>query len=1506
MRTYFVRLRDSDLTLADGVYRSALIDLYDNSGYKNFSVTRSLYGLNNLGNGTWTGIHQVNATTTDSGVIEDGRFIDTTGRIDIVSWNFEPEFTVGEGPAVGALTLYTADSATAVFPDEFVRRGPYSTADPIEHIGAPRYLRAEVVVDAPEGSTFDFDLYLRVEIDIPVMAPRYRMTGRLLENFPQWMGLREYGREDATPELATPTSLGSKLLNSIAGEWLEDLSNAISYADLQKYIDSADLNQLAWVWRQQTRDAPFVLTVYSADLDLNYAQAADQEEFYAAVQNGDEAVYFWDENEDVLYLGHPSEVSINEVAPTEAPVPHHIWNTFDDIGYTVDLKRHRLEGNDSFRKRILDVYRNQPGVGLENFKKALRRELNIWKAYGATPNSDYLGATPEVLELADLEIDPLYMSPDGMPTQLFVSLVDQLAIDYPTTWGKFRWDRTYWDLGGLNHEGYKVLPYRMDATPLVGADIQSGVGDIDDLLILRPDAITGPHDFTARLIARGRQRTERTEYPPVQFDVEVYGINDRKIYNNPSNSVWLTLDATVAGVHYYHSFLLTSKSDVDVDKPTATPASYATYRYISEDGASTDDNIVFAQMTNGAAYNATGTIPLADITNVVLRAGKWDVGSQGYTLTEGADTFDAWFSHDTATVLTFNAGTPTVSGGLNMPLSPVVMRSKQTSFVIGPWESEHFPYTVRVNTASPPTTETEAVFPVPDIMWDPYEEDPDQRQLIVKLVSTISNGELGGVTVDESGAPVDLDTSYIYVQNGSSIPETFPPDGIVDYADFNDLSFHVEAGDDYPLTATVWDLYEQVQTTSFSAIVDENGPWRYGVPSAPGNTNFVLQSMEVDRNDFGIPNTDEYVITQMSVEVLDDPRVIAWLDSNTVKPAVTDATDIAYPSNAIVEELNGGVYTYTPFVVRARLQPQPSPEWNPYIHSGWYFQGDREGYVYADPVTLTTTGATRILSGLARQGAPIIVYTNEATPREMRQVAFMDDTGALTLTNTQIINGSGINRLYLAYDNVYDATVTDVASGQPVDAAVSTTTNELITTDVTDRRRQYLVTYKVVASFFADNSYVHTDGTMRTRLTMDQAPAYYGATSYTITYENSRLDPATPIDLPLSPLYSSLSESFVFLSHNEYTLDRVEVTVSPRKIVADGEDYVLISLRSTDQYGNPKPGAAFTLSSSFGTLADASITTDRDGYASTVLTAAGSSGSTTGTLTVSGAVSANVTFEIEPATADQSRVVAIAVNDRLPANGQASNMIVGRVENTTYGGVAGATINWKKARSLYELFAVAAPVDDEPDVVTTYSHLAQATPVAPPVEPIVLDTEEFDEGSTHYVVVTSLEADPDNPSGSSLITFTTSTLTLPDQPYSGSVVTDANGNFEIGPFIASGPETPGYWFVSVALADDSAGDVVFWNEYPDTNYGPVPGTNLPQPSVQALAGDATPYAYTYQFPSYYDEATPYAPATPVTTVWLPPNWFAMAKYTQYQLGLLGAVRGQVTYGPDTHAFRKVI
>lgn len=1450
MRVYYVRLTNADFYESDGVWTTkSSIDLYDNASYRNYSTTKSAYGLNSLGDGTWTGLSG-STPSTDSGIVEDGRFIDTSGRIDIVSYNIGFSALSGTDKPVTKLSI--ASGTIDATPD-FHTQGPYLQNETIDHIDSDRYINVLLEFEASVDLAYNFELYIRVEIDKPVMAPLYRSTKRMLNKFPEWMAIRELYNE--TSDTATPITLGGKVINALAGEWVENVDNEITYQHLQHFIETIDTNQIVWCYKSALipdkpyaiRSDPgtiadesvvetyfsegqeetsiwgedaFIVEAMSDDTSFQLARASSLLEFYEGQWDD---ICYWDEQADVLYTTKLyNKLLINGVV--YAQEPHHVWGPLDDIGLTVDLPRLYLEDNVSYKARVLDVYINKPGVGLNNFKLALRRELDLWRYWGSTPNSQYMGATPEVLEISDLELDNKYMTSDGLPTQRFISLADELAREYPTTWGRFVWNQAIWDIGGELNEGFTTLPYRLDATPLLDADTQSGVGDGSDLVVIRPNYIPGAHDFDAKFTMRGRHKVPRQEYTPVEFDIQLYGQADRKFYNNPVNSVWLTVEIeTNAGGNpvYVHAFEMKAQSNVDAFLSSPSPASYAVFRFLSETGVGTSPELVFVHKLSGAVYN--DFIPSSDIKTITLKHGKWNVGSQTYTNLETSNTFDAWFSSNDSEILTFNSGTVSYDNDAatpsNLLFSTVVMKSKLTNYTVQKWQSAKFQYKIILNTTEDRSEPRSKTVYVPSILWAPGLESTPNKEIIIEFLSANEDDEYGA-----QATKMNLDALFIPMENitVNGVAWTDPELSMDDST--STIEFACESAPNYPVDASTWNLVEYEQIGTVSGTVDENGPWRDGTPPTIGNANFKLATINLSRADFGVPETDDYVMTWLGVEVLNDPQVIAWLESNTIKPL--NADNITYPANAIVEEYD---YTYTPFILNARLRLEPSPPWNPQVHSGWFFQGQQEYYLYADKRIEAIASATPTLTAGAYQGAPIIVFTDEASPRELRQVAFVDGS-SLSLTNTQVVKGTGEALLYLAYPDVYDVTVTNLNTGATVDADTSTTSNILVTDAVTSRSESYEVTYKLTLSFYVDHESI-VDGEFKTKLVFDQPPAAYGATSYNVSYEGSRFNPATPVDLPLNPLFTTVDDGFIFISYNEYTLDRIEVHISPTKLVADGEDYLLVSIHTLDRYGNPKPNQEFTISATFGTFDASNLTTNDDGFAVAILTADVETSTTTGTITILDAdsdVQATASFEIEPASGRRYRLLAIPGAEMIPADGIATNVVFGKVEDPDFEGVAYAEVRWKRARSLYELFAT--------------------TPVS-----------------------------------------------------SGTVVANAEGVFTVGPFTAATPAAPGYWFLasesdsaSPSGSFDTAGDVVFWYEYPDALYGVENFTGLPRPSVQQATplGVIPTYSYSAAFPAYYDEATPSADATPIYGTdlenYLPPNWYALPMYVQYQLGLLGS------------------
>lgn len=1491
MRFYFVRFTGSEFTRDGAAWVSPIVDLYNNSTYKNYSTTKSSYGVAGV-HTTWIGLRQTAALLgepsgnypvedrvsniatyphlftvdelrnndwrgyyfrTDTGEVVDGRYIDTSGRIDMVSFSVD-----GARDLVPSLMVYAAEGSDATYyRDEWASSGPFTPADEIGSVDSPRYARFRL--DFPEEPPANFEFLVRVEIDQPVMAPMYRSTRRILDQFPEWMAVRELSNRSDVPELREPESLGGKVINALSGRWLDDIESELIWRDYQRFIATVDLTQMAWAWKSTLPDGVPVWSITGDGVEL--ARAMNLEEFYSSSE--DDVCLIED---DVVYVAKKYGVLAVNGAPLPQE-PHHTWNYLDELGMVVDLPRLRLEDNATYQLRILDVHRNPGGVGVDTIKKALRRELNLWK-YMATPNivdSNYDGAYPELVEISDIENDPKYFAPDGLPTEDFERLVAKLSREYPTTWGRFRWGKMIWDLGGPNNEGYGILPYRYDVDLV--PHVQSGVGDGDDLLVYRPGLETGAHEFTTTLTARGRRRTiVSAEYPGVDVSVEFRAHGTRSIHINPIQNVWFSVIVATAQANYIHSFEMSAQSDVSPTRTTASPDTYDVFELFGPENK-TRKGLLFLHPTDPSLN--VEEIPVSSIQSVTLRMGRWD--GIAYVDEQIGPTFRAWFSmNDTVKLLYNNAPIVLTNDVLDPALFPqptVVMESLNvgSATVAETWHSEPVPYTLTINGVVPLTTPSPVTVRVPQFSW-PTDVSEISRQVDLAIVST-NAGQYGGFTRDENGNEVFLPSSLIYVnadniwQNGNV--KTFA-------TNTTNLTFSTGTSSDpaYPTPVIGWEPFVAAQTVSFDGTVDEHGPWRSGEPSRVGNTSFVLESMYLDRLDFGVPNDTDHVITWIDVSANND-RVIAWLDNNTVHP-VLEPED-AYPPSAIRELEGAGLYSFEPFLVYARLRPDTDPSWNPKIHAGYFYRNQDEYYMFAKPkVEIAIDSAMTMLTTVARQGAPIIAYRLAAQESEQlrafedrisylstyqgdeaRQVAFFDhsaDPVALSLVNKQTIKGSGINRLFLAYPDVYNVTVHDLTTNQPVAADVATATHELVTAAPTNRAHMYEVTYMLRNSFYADYEYVDATNVMRTRLVFSEAG------TYEISYESADYDEAASVDLPLSPLYTIQNEGFIFISYNEYTLAGVRVHLSPSSLIADGKDYLLITLKAVDEHGNPKGNQTFNLSTTFGTLDRATVTTDNDGFAVVILTSANTTDTLTGTLTIAGAVNASVTFGIEPYNAVRDARLLVTPNvDQVQAGSDGKVSLYGKFESfhptNGWQGLAGKEIRWTKARSIYELFG---------NPPTTIAGVAPHPPV----------------------------------------------------PMKGTVTTGADGGFRIGPFNISSANEPGYWFVAIegsTIGLPDAGDVVTWFEYPAPVVSTEDNAGLPVAIVQRTTDQVPWYKNVNAFPTNYDESSPYAPVNLTNnTNWLPPKWFAINKYVQYQMGLLSTAHDSVDFAKYIANQRKYV
>jgi len=2006
MKNYYLRLKDVDFTYTNGQWVSGIVDLYDNEAiasmatpsYVNYSTTRSAYGTNLLGNDIWTGLNILDDSAspnivTDSGYVKDGRFVDTTGRINVTTWDISyNNFSANDVTAL--ISFYYTDLSTLNFPDEWPSIDSVPLNRGIYLPNTPRYGRIVLDLTSEKDlSSISFDLYVKVLIDKPVITPLYDRTTSILRKFPEWMEIRRDSEPSATPSLATPTTLAGSFINAVAGEWLDDLINDVGYLQLQSFIETSDVGQLDWVYI--TSGIPDKIVQVIGDGTI-LSRAFDTIEFSKSKEDDD--LFYLDQSTNTIYVRKYYQIlTIDDTRFNQSL--SQVWNWFDEHGLSVDLERHTGETNDSFKKRILDVYKNKPGVGLEAFKLALRRELNLWLYEGATPDSAFLGATPEVLEMSDILSDPLHVTPDGLPTDKLISLIDYMAVTYPTTWGYFKWDQAYWDIDGEGSKGYGVLPYRYDPEPLADSDTQSGVGDDMDLFLYRPDAITGPREFDLSVTARGFTKTLVDDYLPIQMSVDVFGRAEKTVYVVPEEDFWLNFKATMEDGKVYRSSIYVDRSgatpntnpsyfdfttsipvvdtnrlqpylnwyDIEEQKYTGTAitsmkakladitGSYVfqmprdsiygsinpdiqegksvtlysgesyifgtieeisqssdlyvddinlfdyikisdivyngdltssrwtipnylnlltgdatpvfsldtleagfglydfspssaiqstEYQYFLYDHASpvsdkyyavfgfesgsinsatptilddnelifhrsnseikgnvyytdTDpDDSTFVGITSPNSINATAitiggsyTISLSPnnnlysigdkirvartagltsyfegvitakgstvFTTVTVTAKSFTGSFSGWTITPiwddpivvaakalaVADGYDEYIILEMSSVSGdwtpydgweiwpsgFHGVDSYPSGDLSLYVSDKLNHSTPSDyidadsatpgtyldtdlrafqeFVVGvngsttltdyKWVSDSQTFLVSVNSGVAVSSTSSWSADIPEIVWDQYITSEESKEIVVELLTVNDDGDYGAMVpydaasygsgavpeitsnifipkeniyVNGSNSWVNIDTgggeryavilpatetsieitvdnipgnyvalpgtsgNYVStpdsaalsitgdidvrvklnasplgtriiaskwgggaarswnfymtstnlwfdlstdgsqvassstrgfgsaiqagtdvwvrvtldVDNGSTqhvVTFYTSSDGInwsalspvtnagivavfdsatpvelgtsgagvtapfvgtvyraivkngiagTTVADFDATKFQTAASttcvavtgetwtlnksgaspatvflSEYPLHKIKYIPFESTIANIASGVVDENGPWRNGNKPSSGLNNYGFTTLEVDRNDFGIANSEDSIVTWIGVSTNND-RVISWLDQNTVEPSFNTAwaSGTSYPLDSITEIDNGsGLFYYSPFVVRVKMKSEINPQWNPQMHSGWFYDRNDEYYFYVDPIEEVASpgseGATFsdfYTEKVPRQGAPILVKALSSTPVEMRQVSFFDENINLSLKNTQYVYGTGTEKLYLAYENIYDATVSDYTSGQLIVSNGYSSSNEIDVNQETLTNHVYEVSYKLRDSFIVDNEYFTANGAQRAKITFDSTPS--GATPFSVVYESSVFDPATPIDVPLNPFYTTVEEGFVFISLNEYEASTPITRVSPGILVANGTDYAIVSIYSVDSFGNPKPNQSYNVSTTFGTFDStgtntAPITTDRDGFAWLTLTSEEGSDVEVATVTVAGDFTSELNLEIEARKFEPYKLHALADPTAIPADGLSATSVYGKVLNEDGNPVPYAYVSYKKGRSVYEIFTNN---NSTPDVGP------DSSPAATPI-----------------------------------------------WPDSGRVTADSSGVFRIGPFVSATPNMPGYWFVSTESYSSSpsggetweaVGDVVFWREYPP-KFRSVNGENQSIPTSQNLniqpkiyldeSGRLVieplipPPATVNAFPVTFDEETPTADATPVTNTWSPAKWYAINLYDQYQRGMLG-------------------
>jgi hypothetical protein len=586
------------------------------------------------------------------------RFVDTSSKIDIL--NYKYTFTNLSGTIVPTMNLVVFEGDSSDGP--WLRSASSQDSGIIYISNAKPYVKFECTIDADivDLNTVGILMYVEIGIHDPIPKTISDSVRNVARRFPSWTAIFEDSMDPATPALAVPESTGGKFLTALLQENLERFNSLVEINDINSYINSADESMLAWVY--VSYNVPQNINLISGDSvqlarvssfsDLLDARSSDYSFFYSAI------------DKQLVTLRKFETLLVNNLLYTQDPL--NIYNDFDEFGARLGLPRLNLESNSNYKKRILDVTANMPGVSMEAFKRTVRRELDLWRAYGATPDSNYLGATPEVLEISDIETSTPYFTESGKPEPKFRNFVDYINNRYPSNIGYIRWNEGVWDYAGRLGEGVARIPATYDAVASpIGQYYKQGVGDFDDLALNLFGEESATTSFTGQIDISGYRKTGETNiYPPIIVEYSWYFGYLRTVSDTTSNTVGVELtyeicmprhDNYATPSVFYANLNYNDRSDF-----------YVTNRFLSTSNASPEysyvnifnneglteiefrDKIYNQLYVNSSATPATNEIDIYEAASVNVIFGRsWNSNTQSYT-SLGSPEYRAAFSHATA------------------------------------------------------------------------------------------------------------------------------------------------------------------------------------------------------------------------------------------------------------------------------------------------------------------------------------------------------------------------------------------------------------------------------------------------------------------------------------------------------------------------------------------------------------------------------------------------------------------------------------------------------------------------------------------------------------------------------------------------------------------------------------------------------------------------------------------------------------------------------------------
>lgn len=1527
MKQYLLLLRNIDFTKDGNQWISPATNVYVNNSYTNYSYKRSRYGNNLASDFTYTGIEVASPSffdddvellsstsvyKTDIGevIYEPAtpsllRLVDTTSRVDLVSYRIFFTNLLGD----------QVPSATFTFEESDNEDGPWlksvtanDAASAYEKNIKPYFrvildFNVEDIIPANLGIL----LYIEFVIHDPSVPVVSKSVQEILSRFPSWTDLYADSLEQATPNLYVPISTGGRFVNALLQEHLDTYENRLVDYELNSFIQSIDTEILDWVYKSDNVSAN-IISVYGDGIQLS--PVGSIYDFYISLKT-DYVYYYNAVNREIITNRKYEGFAVNGEQYEQNPILS--YNELDELGARVGLPRLFLEENERYKLRILDTYRNPPSVNVTGFKNTLRRELDIWRAYGATPDSDYAGATPEVLEISDLELSTPYFDSEGKPLPEFRKFVEKINQKYPSNFGYVKWGEGTWDYSGILQEGVSRIPAIYDNSVDLGDKFQPGVGDVDDLKFNAQVSTIDEIPFSAKVIAKGIVQDEvDLIYPPIYMDYQYYLNYSRTVPAQTNTQLGLVYEVDIFNEDlnstdtYYANLNSDNREDFVVRNSfSATSDASPEFNYVSifdQDGFAFSEINFRDKVSNELYYGEQDSISTAPINvydaeevRVVMNTLGWDQETQEYIAFPYSTNSRISFSiNDTNYIvqpsyaLSMTIATPNVDAyKSNLLIGSNIYGTKNETF-----ESEIFSRVLIMNnetdlSSSTPQYASVSIGELYDNILFPSDANPES--LTVNPVSIrIENGlEIPSAYSfnPENDEQVFLSTSSeILLQAKDSSGENvgtsqnftsinIPFDSNIEYLVFSKDETSTSV---YPFERKLWNPFSVEFNEEISGTID-----RFNTIRLDGSgdvfsveDNFVSR-YSLSRENFGITDSFEYNFKLLEIENIDN-RINFYSNFYLDDISSNEQFNLALSPESTGEDSE---FQYSVF---ARRNEEEIRFISPSIRDGWVHLDQKAYYNYSKPKIETFYGKffEIELEEIPRRGSPVYV---EVSGKQYRQIPVDKETEFGRIYEK--VKGNNSHYLYASYEDIDKAIVYDEYLGKTIATNISSSTNILEPfNDATPSilGREYSLSYSVKDSFYLQKDFYKEEEDAYTPK-IDFFATPNTDQLYHVIYETDLFNTATPIDLSLDAKNNPLNQGYVYVSKENYPFSYVKAFVSPNVIKSTENSLMNLVIISFDENDNPKPYQAFSVEGENITCEPQYILTNSNGVGFGVVRYNSSTFPSSGFI-------GNVVIE----------GIGLTEYFRLVESGQVRITEDGEVRLASY----------DIPEEFYEFYNSDSGSYTKNVEYYIASYREFEYEIKAVVDKLIIAADGIGEQYI-YGKVTDYGSEISEPV-TVYYRITDSVRDLfegLDLDIDNSVETNDIGEFTIGPIAVNTKYNPGYRFclvetmatLDIETPEDSttiAGDVVYWYEqYDSVHYNTE---LLPPPLVynKNIISEhfmlATP---NFVLNTTNPDQVIYTGSTPN---WLPPKWYPINMRMQYQLGIFGSTPNFVVNYNNLH------